>query len=128
MPVIADSLRVLVVDDSQTIRQVIHTLLTKAQCDVFTANDGYEALAQVADVKPNIILVDIIMPLINGYQACALIKNNPLFKNTPLILLSSKNGLFDKARGQAAGCDGYLTKPFSRQALLGIIEKFIGEK
>lgn len=126
MSSVADKLRVLVVDDSKTIRRVLEALLTKAQCEVVTTQDGFDALAKVVDVKPDIILVDIMMPKINGYELCALIKNNRSLNHTPIILVSSKDGLFDMARGRIVGCDGYLTKPFSKQNLLDIIKKISG--
>ena len=108
-------------DDSKTIRRTAETLLTKAGCTVVTAIDGFDALAKIADTKPDIIFVDVMMPRLDGYQACALIKNNSEFKSTPVIMLSSKDGLFDKAKGRVVGSDQYLTKPFSKDELLGAI-------
>ena len=116
-----DSLKVMVIDDSKTIRRTAETLLKKAGCTVITATDGFDALAKIADNRPDIIFVDIMMPRLDGYQACALIKNNSSFKNTPVIMLSSKDGLFDKAKGRVVGSDQYLTKPFSKDELLGAI-------
>ena len=95
-------LRVMVIDDSKTIRRTAETLLKKEGCDVVTATDGFEALAKIADHQPQVIFVDIMMPRLDGYQTCALIKNNQMFKGTPVIMLSSKDGLFDKARGHCA--------------------------
>src|SRR5690606_19236763 len=92
-------LKVMVIDDSKTIRRTAETLLKKEGCDVVTATDGFEALAKIADHQPQIIFVDIMMPRLDGYQTCALIKNNQLFRSTPVIMLSSKDGLFDKAKG-----------------------------
>jgi twitching motility two-component system response regulator PilG len=116
-----NSLKVMVIDDSKTIRRTAETLLKKAGCTVITATDGFDALAKIADNRPDIIFVDIMMPRLDGYQACALIKNNSSFKNTPVIMLSSKDGLFDKAKGRVVGSDQYLTKPFSKDELLGAI-------
>ncbi|HET7674980.1 MAG TPA: response regulator, partial [Gammaproteobacteria bacterium] len=96
-------LKVLVIDDSKTIRRTAETLLSKEGCEVMTAVDGFEALAKIADEKPDIIFVDIMMPRLDGYQTCALIKHNKLFKGTPVIMLSSKDGLFDRARGRIVG-------------------------
>jgi len=116
-------LKVMVIDDSKTIRRTAETLLAKEGCEVITAEDGFDALSKVADHRPDIIFVDVMMPRLDGYQTCALIKNNADFKATPVIMLSSKDGLFDKARGRIVGSDEYLTKPFSRAELLGAIEQ-----
>ncbi|MCK9488525.1 MAG: response regulator [Xanthomonadales bacterium] len=116
-------LKVMVIDDSRTIRRSAETLLKKEGCDVVTANDGFEALAKITDYQPNIIFVDIMMPRLDGYQTCALIKSNQLYRSTPVIMLSSKDGLFDKARGRIVGSDEYLTKPFTRDELLGAIRR-----
>lgn len=116
-------LRVMVIDDSKTIRRTAETLLKKEGCEVLTAVDGFEALAKIADQKPAVIFVDIMMPRLDGYQTCALIKNNPQFRGTPVIMLSSKDGLFDKARGRVVGAEQYLTKPFTRDELLGAIHQ-----
>jgi len=118
-------LTVMVVDDSKTIRKTADTLLKKAGCQVITAEDGFDALSKIVDHKPDIIFVDIMMPRLDGYQACALIKNNQEFKHTPVVMLSSKDGLFDKARGRIVGSDQYLTKPFSKEELLGAIRKHV---
>ena len=118
-----DGLTVMVVDDSKTIRRTAETLLKKAGCEVITAIDGFDALAKIVDGKPDIIFVDIMMPRLDGYQACALIKNNVHYKSTPVIMLSSKDGLFDKAKGRTVGSDQYLTKPFSKEELLGAISQ-----
>ncbi len=117
-------LRVLVIDDSKTIRRTAETLLVKEGCDVVTANDGFEALGKIAEVQPQVIFLDIMMPRLDGYQTCALIKSNPLFKNTPVIMLSSKDGLFDKARGRIVGSEQYLTKPFTRDELLDVVRRY----
>ena len=114
-------LKVMVIDDSKTIRRTAESLLKKAGYEVITATDGFEALAMIADHHPNIIFVDIMMPRLDGYQTCALIKNNGDFKGTPVIMLSSKDGLFDRARGRIVGSEQYLTKPFTKDELLGAI-------
>lgn len=118
-------LKVMVIDDSKTIRRTAEMLLKKEGCDVVTATDGFEALAKIADEKPRIIFVDIMMPRLDGYQTCALIKNNQVFKQTPVIMLSSKDGLFDRARGRIVGSDQYLTKPFTKDELLGAIREHV---
>ena len=117
----------MVVDDSKTIRRTAEMLLNKAGCEVITAVDGFDALGKVVDSLPDIIFVDIMMPRLDGYQTCALIKNNSAFSSTPVIMLSSKDGLFDKARGRIVGADQYLTKPFSKEELLGTIKKQISK-
>lgn len=122
-----EKLKVMIIDDSKTIRRTAETLLKKAGCEVFTAVDGFDALAKVADNNPDIIFVDIMMPRLDGYQACALIKNNSKFKSTPVIMLSSKDGLFDRAKGRIVGSDQYLTKPFSKEELLSTIKAHIPE-
>jgi twitching motility two-component system response regulator PilG len=117
-------LRVMVIDDSRTIRRTAETLLKKEGCDVATAVDGFEALAKISDQKPQLIFVDIMMPRLDGYQTCALIKNNQQFRTTPVIMLSSKDGLFDKARGRIVGAEQYLTKPFTRDELLDAVRRY----
>lgn len=116
-------LKVMIIDDSKTIRRTAETLLSKAGCQVLTAMDGFEALAKIVDDEPDVIFVDIMMPRLDGYQTCALIKNNPRFRQTPVIMLSSKDGLFDKARGRIVGSEQYLTKPFTRDELIDAIKK-----
>ena len=118
-------LRVMVIDDSKTIRRTAETLLKREGAEVVTATDGFEALAKIADQHPQIIFVDIMMPRLDGYQTCALIKNNQVFKHTPVIMLSSKDGLFDKARGRIVGSEQYLTKPFTREELIEAIRKHV---
>lgn len=120
-----DGVKVLVIDDSKTIRRSAENLLSKEGCDVITAVDGFDALAKIAESRPAIILVDIMMPRLDGYQTCALIKNNSEFKATPVVMLSSKDGLFDKAKGRIVGSDRYITKPFSKDELLGTIRTLI---
>lgn len=120
--------KVMVIDDSKTIRRTAETLLKKEGCDVITATDGFEALSKITDHKPDIIFIDIMMPRLDGYQTCALIKRNKNYKDTPVILLTSKDGLFDRARGRIVGSDQYLTKPFTREELLGAIKKYVNGK
>lgn len=115
----------MVIDDSKTIRRTAETLLKKEGCDVVTASDGFEALSKIADQRPDIIFVDIMMPRLDGYQTCTLIKNNKAFKQTPVIMLSSKDGLFDRARGRIVGSDQYLTKPFTKDELLNAIRRCV---
>jgi twitching motility two-component system response regulator PilG len=123
-----EGLRILVVDDSKTIRRTAESLLSKQGCEVFTAIDGFDALAKIADHKPDIIFVDIMMPRLDGYQTCSLIKHNKTFRDTPVIMLSSKDGLFDRARGRLVGSEQYLTKPFTRDELLGAISSHVNRE
>lgn len=118
-------IKVLVIDDSKTIRRTAETLLAKAGCEVITAADGFEALGRVVDDRPDLIFVDIMMPRLDGYQTCALIKNNQALRRTPVIMLSSKDGLFDRAKGRMVGAEQYLTKPFTRDELLGAIRRHV---
>jgi twitching motility two-component system response regulator PilG len=120
-----NGLKILVVDDSKTIRRTAETLLSKEGCQVFTAIDGFDALSKIADHQPDLIFVDIMMPRLDGYQTCSLIKHNKVFKETPVIMLSSKDGLFDRARGRIVGSEQYLTKPFTKDELLGAISNQI---
>src|SRR5687767_12246738 len=121
-------LKVLVIDDSKTIRKTAETLLAKEGCEVFTAVDGFDALAKVADYTPDIVFVDIMMPRLDGYQTCSLIKHNKVFKSIPVIMLSSKDGLFDRARGRIVGSEYYLTKPFTKDELLSAIETHVAAR
>jgi len=118
-------LKVMVIDDSKTIRRTAETLLKKEGCEVLTATDGFEALSLIADHHPDLIFVDIMMPRLDGYQTCALIKHNELFRDIPVIMLSSKDGLFDRARGRIVGSEQYLTKPFTKDELLGAIRRHV---
>jgi twitching motility two-component system response regulator PilG len=120
------NVKVMVIDDSKTIRRSAETLLKKAGCEVVTAIDGFEALAKITEHKPDIIFVDIMMPRLDGYQTCALIKNNQNFKATPVIMLSSKDSIFDRARGRIVGSEKYLTKPFSKEDLINAITTHVG--
>lgn len=118
------NLKVMVIDDSKTIRRTAETLLQREGCEVVTAVDGFEALSKIAEANPDIVFVDIMMPRLDGYQTCALIKNNPDYADKPVIMLSSKDGLFDKARGRIVGSDEYLTKPFSKDELFEAINQY----
>ncbi len=111
-------LKVMVIDDSNTIRRSAEIFLVQAGCKVILAEDGFDALAKITDHQPEVIFVDIMMPRLDGYQTCALIKKNARFASTPVIMLSSKDGLFDRARGRMVGSDEYLTKPFTKEGLL----------
>ena len=119
------TLKVMVIDDSKTIRRTAQVLLEGVGCEVITAIDGFDALAKIVDQRPSIIFVDIMMPRLDGYQTCALIKSNPDFDATAVIMLSSRDGLFDKAKGRMAGSDQFLTKPFSKQELLAAIRAHV---
>ena len=121
-------MRVMVIDDSKTIRRTAEMLLKKEGCDVITAVDGFEALSKISDHQPQIIFVDIMMPRLDGYQTCALIKNNQTYKSTPVIMLSSKDSLFDRARGRMVGSDEYLTKPFTKESLLRAVESHLAHR
>jgi twitching motility two-component system response regulator PilG len=114
--------KVMVIDDSQTIRRTAETLLAREGYSVITASDGYEALGKIVDHKPDVIFIDIMMPRLDGYQVCALIKGNPKFNKTPVIMLSSKDGVFDRARGRIVGSDQYLTKPFTKDEILSAVK------
>ena len=116
-------LRILVVDDSATIRRSAESMLTSAGYDVVTAENGFEALSKVARHNPDLIFVDIMMPRLDGYQTCAIIKNNSQYRSTPVIMLTSKDGLFDQARGRVVGSDLYLTKPFTKEELLAAVQQ-----
>ena len=121
-------IKVMVIDDSNTIRKTAEIFLLQAGAQVVLAEDGFDALAKINDHQPNVVFCDILMPRLDGYQTCALIKNNQMFKATPVIMLSSKDGLFDKARGRIVGSEQYLTKPFTREELLGAIRRHVDLK
>ena len=112
----------MVIDDSNTIRRSAEIFLMQAGCQVILAENGFDALSKIADHQPDVIFVDIMMPRLDGYQTCALIKKNGKHKTTPVIMLSSKDSLFDRARGRMVGSDEYLTKPFSKDSLLKAVE------
>ena len=116
-------LRILVIDDSATIRRSAETMLANEGCDDITAENGFEALSKITRYHPDLIFVDIMMPRLDGYQTCAIIKNNSEFRDTPVVMLTSKDGLFDMARGRVVGSDQYLTKPFTREELLGAVKQ-----
>lgn len=113
--------KILIIDDSKTIRRTAEVLLKKEQFVVETAEDGFEALPKLIQYEPHLIFVDVMMPRLDGYQTCSLIKNNPKFRNVPVIMLSSKDGLFDKAKGKIVGASEYVTKPFTKDELLSVI-------
>ena len=115
--------RIMVIDDSKTIRRTAETLLKNEGYEVIVATDGFEALSMIADHRPSLIFLDIMMPRLDGYQTCALIKHHKVFRHTPVVMLSSKDGLFDRARGRVVGSDHYITKPFTREELLAAIEQ-----
>ena len=110
--------RVLVIDDSATIRRSAEIALKQAGCHVLCAVDGFDALSKIIDSQPDVIFMDIMMPRLDGYATCTMLKRNPTFRDTPVIMLSSKDSVFDQARGRLAGADQYLIKPFTRQSLL----------
>ena len=120
-----DPIKVLVIDDSNTIRRSAEMFLRQAGFEVILAEDGFDALAKISDHNPRVIFVDIMMPRLDGYQTCALIKQNPKLKSTPVIMLSSKDGVFDRARGRLAGSDRYLTKPFTKEALIDTVNEYL---
>ena len=117
------AMRVLVIDDSNTIRRSAEIFLKQGGCEVVLAEDGFDALAKVSDHRPDLIFCDILMPRLDGYQTCAIIKRNPQFASVPVIMLSSKDGLFDKARGRMVGSQDYLTKPFTKDQLLQAVQQ-----
>ncbi|NOT16497.1 MAG: response regulator [Sulfuriferula sp.] len=114
----------MVIDDSNTIRRSAEIFLKQAGCEIILAEDGFDALAKITDRQPDIIFVDVMMPRLDGYQTCSLIKKNSRFKSTPVIMLSSKDGLFDKARGRIVGSNEYLTKPFTKDSLLSTVQRY----
>jgi twitching motility two-component system response regulator PilG len=116
--------KVLVIDDSNTIRRSAEIFLRQGGHEVLLAEDGFDALSKVNDHDPELIFCDILMPRLDGYQTCAIIKRNPRFAGVPVIMLSSKDGLFDKARGRMVGSQDYLTKPFTKEQLLRAVETF----
>jgi twitching motility two-component system response regulator PilG len=116
-----DGVKVLIIDDSNTIRRSAELFLRQAGYEVILAEDGFDALSKISDHQPSIIFVDVMMPRLDGYQTCALIKQNPVYRSTPVIMLSSKDGLFDRARGRLAGSDRYLTKPFNKDGLISAV-------
>jgi len=119
--------KILVIDDSKTIRRTAEVLLKKEGFTVETSVDGFEALPTIVQIKPDLIFIDVMMPRLDGYQTCALIKGNPQFKHIPVVMLSSKDGLFDKAKGRIVGADLYVTKPFTREDMVRAISQVFPE-
>lgn len=119
-----DGVKVMVIDDSNTIRRSAEIFLKQIGCEVILAEDGFDALSKIASHLPDLIFVDIMMPRLDGYQTCSLIKRNSRFKSTPVIMLSSKDGVFDRARGRMVGSDQYLTKPFTQESLTDAVKTY----
>ena len=124
MSIPSSGLKVLVIDDSNTIRRSAEIFLKQGGHEVLLAEDGFDALAKVNDYQPNLIFCDILMPRLDGYQTCAIIKRNAKFSDVPIVMLSSKDGVFDKARGRMVGAEDYLTKPFTKDQLLQAVRQF----
>ncbi|MBI3713643.1 MAG: response regulator [Burkholderiales bacterium] len=122
-----ENIRIMVIDDSSTIRRSAEIFLGQVGYKVVLAEDGFDALAKINDTHPHLIFCDILMPRLDGYQTCALIKKSAKFRDTPVIMLSSKDGLFDRARGAMVGSDEYLTKPFTKDSLLKTVKKYTSE-
>nr|WP_314858803.1 response regulator [uncultured Undibacterium sp.] len=122
-----ENLRIMVIDDSSTIRRSAEIFLGQVGYKVVLAEDGFDALAKINDTHPHLIFCDILMPRLDGYQTCALIKKSAKFRDTPVIMLSSKDGLFDRARGAMVGSEEYLTKPFTKDSLLKTVRKYTSE-
>ena len=122
MSISSSGLKVLVVDDSNTIRRSAEIFLKQGGHEVLLSEDGFDALSKVNDFQPDLIFCDILMPRLDGYQTCAIIKRNAKFSHVPIVMLSSKDGVFDKARGRMAGSQGYLTKPFTKDQLLQTVQ------
>lgn len=118
------NVKVMIIDDSNTIRKSAEMFLKSSGYEVILAEDGFEAISKIVDNRPDIIFLDIVMPRLDGYQTCMLIKRNPVYQSIPVIMLSSKDGIFDRAKGRIAGSNEYLTKPFTAEGLLGIIRKY----
>ncbi len=123
-----NGVRVMVIDDSSTIRRSAEIFLVQAGYQVILAQDGFDALAKINDHQPSLIFCDILMPRLDGYQTCALIKKSPKFHRTPVVMLSSKDGLFDRARGRMVGSDEYLTKPFTKDSLLKTVKNHVEKR
>ncbi|MFZ6723955.1 response regulator [Undibacterium sp. MH2W] len=122
-----DNLKIMVIDDSSTIRRSAEIFLGQAGYKIVLAEDGFDALAKINDSHPDLIFCDILMPRLDGYQTCALIKKSAKFRDTPVIMLSSKDGLFDRARGAMVGSDEYLTKPFTKDSLLKTVRNYTSD-
>ena len=123
MSITSSGLKVLVIDDSNTIRRSAEIFLKQGGHEVLLAEDGFDALSKVNDYLPDLIFCDILMPRLDGYQTCAIIKRSPKFSNVPIVMLSSKDGVFDKARGRMVGSQDYLTKPFTKDQLLQTVQE-----
>ena len=121
-----NGLKILVIDDSNTIRRSAEIFLKQAGCTVILAEDGFDALSKIADHEPNLIFCDILMPRLDGYQTCSLIKKSPRYRDIPVVMLSSKDGVFDRARGRMVGSEQYLTKPFTKDALIRTVAERFG--
>jgi len=117
----------MIIDDSNTIRRSAEIFLKSAGCEVILAEDGFDALSKITEEHPAIIFIDIMMPRLDGYQTCSLIKRNTHYQSTPVIMLSSKDGLFDRARGRMAGSDEYLTKPFTQETLVAAVQAHVNK-
>lgn len=117
--------KIMIVDDSKTVRKSAEEYLLSSGYDTVVAENGYDALSKIVDVKPDIIFLDIMMPKLDGYQTCALVKHNHDYKDIPIIMLSSKDGVYDKAKAKVVGADDYITKPFTSVDLIQAIDKFI---
>ena len=124
MSIPSSGLKVLVIDDSNTIRRTAEIFLKQGGHDVLLSEDGFDALSKVYDYRPDLIFCDILMPRLDGFQTCTIIKRNARFSNVPVVMLSSKDGVFDKARGRMAGSQGYLTKPFTKDQLQQTVQSF----
>ncbi|MBK7501267.1 MAG: response regulator [Polaromonas sp.] len=118
--------KILVIDDSKTVRQSAELFLKQGGHEVVLAEDGFDALSKVSDHQPDLIFCDIVMPRLDGYQTCAIIRRNPVYSGIPIVMLSSKDGVFDKARGRMVGAQQYLTKPFEKAGLLNSVQQFAG--
>lgn len=123
MSITSSGIKVLVIDDSNTIRRSAEIFLKQGGHEVMLADDGFDALSKVNDYLPDLIFCDILMPRLDGYQTCAIIKRNPKFSSVPIVMLSSKDGVFDKARGRMVGSQDYLTKPFTKDQLLQTVQE-----
>ncbi len=128
MSIPSSGLKVLVIDDSNTIRRSAEIFLKQGGHEVLLAEDGFDALAKVNDYQPDLIFCDILMPRLDGYQTCAIIKRNAKFSDVPIVMLSSKDGVFDKARGRMVGSQDYLTKPFTKDQLLQTVTELSSAK
>lgn len=120
-----ESFKIMVVDDSKTVRKTAEAFLIELGHEVFLADNGYDALSRIVDLKPDVVFLDIMMPKLDGYQTCALVKHNHEYKDIPVIMLSSKDGVYDKAKARVVGADDYITKPFTADDLLSVIAKFL---